>query len=66
MFLTRIVEEVARTDGARVLAGLIRLAGDLDAAEDAMQEAYARALVVWHRDGIPATEPGGRRPHRVT
>jgi len=35
MFLTRIVEEVARTDGARVLAGLIRLAGDFDAAEDA-------------------------------
>jgi len=57
MFLSRIVEEVARADGARVLAGLIRLAGDFDEAEDAMQEAYARALVVWHRDGIPQT-PG--------
>jgi RNA polymerase sigma-70 factor (ECF subfamily) len=51
--LTRIVEEVVRTDGARVLAGLIRLAGDFDAAEDALQEAYARALVVWSRDGVP-------------
>jgi RNA polymerase sigma-70 factor (ECF subfamily) len=53
MLLTRIVEDVVRTDGARVLAGLIRLAGDFDAAEDALQEAYARALVVWPRDGIP-------------
>jgi RNA polymerase sigma-70 factor (ECF subfamily) len=56
--LTRVVDKVARTDGPRVLAGLIRLAaGDFDAAEDALQEAYARALVVWHRDGLPA-QPG--------
>ena len=53
MWLTRIVEDVVRNDGARVLAGLIRLAGDFEAAEDALQEAYARALVAWHRDGIP-------------
>jgi len=51
--LTRTVEDVVRTDGARVLAGLIRLAGDFDAAEDALQEAYARALAVWARDGVP-------------
>ena len=57
MLLGRIVEEVVRTDGRRVLAGLIRLTGDFDAAEDALQEAYARALKVWHRDGVPAT-PG--------
>jgi RNA polymerase sigma-70 factor, ECF subfamily len=57
MLLGRIVEEVVRTDGRRVLAGLIRLTGDFDAAEDALQEAYARALAVWHRDGVPAT-PG--------
>ncbi len=57
MLLGRIVEEVVRTDGRRVLAGLIRLTGDFDAAEDALQEAYARALVVWRRDGVPAT-PG--------
>jgi RNA polymerase sigma-70 factor (ECF subfamily) len=53
MWLTRIVEDVVRNDGARVLAGLIRLAGDFETAEDALQEAYARALVVWPRDGIP-------------
>lgn len=53
MLLTRVVERVVRTDGRRVLAGLIRLTGDFDAAEDALQEAYARALVAWRRDGVP-------------
>lgn len=53
MWLTRIVEDVVRNDGARVLAGLIRLAGDFETAEDALQEAYARALETWSRDGIP-------------
>jgi RNA polymerase sigma-70 factor (ECF subfamily) len=53
MFLARIVEDVVRNDGRRVLAGLIRLTGDFDAAEDALQEAYARALAVWDREGIP-------------
>jgi RNA polymerase sigma-70 factor (ECF subfamily) len=58
VLLTRIVDKVARTDGPRVLAGLIRLTGgDFDAAEDALQEAYARALIVWPRDGLPA-QPG--------
>ena len=40
----RIVDEIVRTDGRRVLAGLIRLTGDFDAAEDALQEALTRAL----------------------
>ncbi|MEO8034867.1 MAG: sigma-70 family RNA polymerase sigma factor, partial [Acidobacteriota bacterium] len=53
MFLGRIVEELVRTEGRRVLAGLIRLTGDFDAAEDALQEAYVRALDVWGRDGLP-------------
>lgn len=57
MLLGRIVEEVVRTDGRRVLAGLIRLTGDFDAAEDALQEAYTRALTAWRRDGVPST-PG--------
>src|SRR6185436_14733851 len=33
--------------------GLIRLTGDFDSAEDALQEAYVRALAVWDREGIP-------------
>lgn len=57
MFLGRIIDEVYRTDGRRVLAGLIRLTGEFDAAEDALQDACAKALAAWQRDGIP-TNPG--------
>jgi RNA polymerase sigma-70 factor (ECF subfamily) len=57
MDLDHIVEHVVRTDGRRVLAGLIRLTGDFDAAEDALQEAFARALAAWPREGVPAN-PG--------
>ena len=57
MLLGRIVEDIFRTDGRRVLAGLIRLTGDFDTAEDALQDAYARALATWRRDGVPAN-PG--------
>jgi RNA polymerase sigma-70 factor (ECF subfamily) len=58
VYLTRLVEHIVRTDGRRVLAGLIRLTGgDFDAAEDALQEAYTRALVAWPRDGVP-DQPG--------
>jgi RNA polymerase sigma-70 factor (ECF subfamily) len=53
MFLARIVENVVRFEGRRVLAGLIRLTGDFDTAEDALQEAYVRAMAVWGRDGVP-------------
>jgi RNA polymerase sigma-70 factor (ECF subfamily) len=57
MHLARIVEGVVRNDGRRVLAGLIRLTGDFDAAEDALQEAYVRAVASWRSDGVPAS-PG--------
>jgi RNA polymerase sigma-70 factor (ECF subfamily) len=36
-----------------VLATLIRLLGDFDRAEEAMQEAFAAALEQWPRDGVP-------------
>ena len=38
----------------RALATLIRLLQDIDAAEDAVQEAMTRALEVWPGDGIPS------------
>jgi RNA polymerase sigma-70 factor (ECF subfamily) len=55
MLLDRLLDRIVRTDGRAVLASLVRLTGDLDAAEDALQDAYAKALVVWARDGVPAT-----------
>jgi len=36
-----------------VLARLIRLTGDFDVAEDAVQQAFAIALTAWSRDGAP-------------
>jgi len=47
-------EAVYRREAERVLATLIRLLGDFDAAEDARQEAFAAALEQWPRDGMPA------------
>lgn len=53
----QILTAALRTEGARLLASLIRLAGDFDHAEDALQEACARALQAWRRDGLPE-QPG--------
>ena len=47
------VDRVYREDSRRVLATLIRLLGDFDAAEEAMQDAFASALTQWARDGVP-------------
>jgi RNA polymerase sigma-70 factor (ECF subfamily) len=44
---------IYRSDSRRVLATLIRLLGDFDRAEEAMSDAFAAALDVWPRDGLP-------------
>jgi RNA polymerase sigma-70 factor (ECF subfamily) len=49
------VEAVYRSESRRVLATLIRLLGDFDLAEEALQEAFAAAVVQWPRDGVPAS-----------
>ena len=46
-----------RSDWGRVVATLIRTTGDWDLAEECAQDAFARALERWPRDGIPRT-PG--------
>ncbi|HUI71530.1 MAG TPA: RNA polymerase sigma factor, partial [Spirochaetia bacterium] len=47
------VAELYRTESRRVLATLIRLLGDFDLAEEALQEAFSAALEQWPREGIP-------------
>ena len=42
-----------RLDGGRTVATLSRLLGDIDLAEDALQDAYVTALERWRRDGCP-------------
>jgi len=48
-----IVDGVYRSDSRRVLATLIRLLGDFDLAEEALQDAFAAAVEQWPRDGVP-------------
>jgi RNA polymerase sigma-70 factor, ECF subfamily len=48
------VDTVYRSDSRRVLATLIRLLGDFDLAEEALQEAFTSAVEQWPRDGVPA------------
>ncbi len=52
--LTPIIDGICRTEGPRLLAGLIRRVGDFELAEDAMQDAFTRALEVWPAQGLPA------------
>ena len=53
MTVPDIVEQTYRTDSRRVLATLIRLLGDFDLAEEAMQEAFAAAVERWPAEGVP-------------
>src|SRR5215208_964962 len=48
------VDAVYRSESRRILATLIRLLGDFDLAEDALQDAFAAAAEQWPRDGVPA------------
>ena len=48
------VDTIYRTESRSVLATLIRLLGDFDRAEEALQEAFKAALEQWPRDGVPA------------
>jgi RNA polymerase sigma-70 factor (ECF subfamily) len=47
------IDEIFRADHGRILATLIRLLGDFDAAEEALQEAFATALEQWPIAGTP-------------
>lgn len=51
--VTSALDEVYRSDWGRIVAALIRLFGDFDAAEEAAQEAFAAAVDRWPVSGIP-------------
>jgi len=52
------IARIFREESGQSVATLIRLFGDIDVAEDAVQEAFAVALREWLRDGLPLN-PGG-------
>ncbi|HVX62239.1 MAG TPA: RNA polymerase sigma factor [Pirellulales bacterium] len=51
------MESVYRSDWSRIVAALIRVTGDFDAAEEAVQEAFAAAIDAWRMSGIPDSPP---------
>jgi len=51
------LEDIHRAEWGRLLAALIRSFGDFDLAEDALQDAFASAVMAWERE-TPANPAG--------
>src|SRR6202048_784870 len=51
--LTSALDAIYRSDWARIVAALIGLFGDFDAAEEAAQEAFVAAVDQWPASGVP-------------
>jgi RNA polymerase sigma-70 factor, ECF subfamily len=60
--IRELLGSLYRVDSGRILATLIRLLGDFDLAEEAMHEAFAAALSLWPRSGVP----GNPRPWLIS
>ena len=52
--IRRKLDSIYRVESGRILATLIRLLGDFDLAEDAVQDAFFTALERWPKDGVPS------------
>jgi RNA polymerase sigma-70 factor (ECF subfamily) len=52
------IGRIFREESGRAIASLVRAFGDIDLAEDAVQEAFAVAVHKWPREGLPPN-PGG-------
>jgi RNA polymerase sigma-70 factor, ECF subfamily len=50
-----VVDETFREHRTRILAALVRVAGDMEAAEDAVQDAFAAAASQWPKQGVPSS-----------
>lgn len=52
------VAEAFRRDSGKATAVLVRQLGSIDDAQEAVQDAFVRALETWPRDGIPPSPAG--------
>src|SRR5216683_6613433 len=52
------VEHVFREEYGRAVAVLVRYFGDIDLAEEAVQDAFAVAVQRWPSDGVPPSPAG--------
>ena len=53
-----MIEDVFREHWGQAVAALVRVTGDVDLAEDSVQDAFAIAVERWPRDGLPASPLG--------
>jgi RNA polymerase sigma-70 factor (ECF subfamily) len=51
--VSQILAEAHRREWAFVLAATVRVAGNLDVAEECVQDAFAAAMAAWSQRGIP-------------
>lgn len=51
--LTQAIDRCAREEWGRILSALTGSLGDLQLAEDSLQDAVTTAMTVWARDGLP-------------
>jgi RNA polymerase sigma-70 factor (ECF subfamily) len=54
----QVIERIFREEYGRAVAVLVRRFGDIDAAEEAVQEAFATALERWPSAGLPPSPAG--------
>ena len=59
------IARVFRAEHGRAVSVLIRALGDIDLAEDAVQDAFTVAVERWPRDGLPPS-PGRLDHHHRT
>jgi RNA polymerase sigma-70 factor (ECF subfamily) len=52
------VAQVFREEHGRAVASLVRVFGDIDVAEEAVQDAFAAAVLHWPADGLPPSPAG--------
>jgi RNA polymerase sigma-70 factor (ECF subfamily) len=52
------IERVFREEYGRAVAVLVRICGDIDLAEEAVQDAFARAVERWPSTGVPPSPAG--------
>jgi len=55
---TADIERVFREEYGRAVAVLVRVVGDIDAAEEAVQDAFTEAVRRWPTDGLPPSPAG--------
>lgn len=49
----RRIDDAYKAEWGRSVSFLLRLSGDLQIAEDCVQDAFASALIYWRRNGVP-------------